>query len=173
MNKQVKVGKNMFDVISSGDNNTVIKWQEGTVAKLFKLGNKQADKELKLLQFANKINRLLVTGLSVTFSSCYKYELLVMERLEILDKRSLSNSERKEYLSSFKSQLQELHLAGFSHGDIKRPLTFKKGSLWDNVCVTPTGLRLIDVGCSSLNSSSAQIQEDLRDLNEFEVHFLS
>lgn len=167
--KQIKVGKKMYDVISQGDNNTVIKWEDNTVAKLFELGNKQAQKELELLGIANQINNLLVKAIEIKYSSCYKYEMLIMERLVILDKRSLSLSERKSFLSIFQTQLNQLNKNRFIHGDIKRPLTHKKGDIWDNVCVTPQGIRLIDVGCSILDYNS---RIDSKDAEEFGEYFL-
>jgi len=170
MSKQLRIGNKMYDIISEGDNNTVIKWQDNTVAKLFKLGNKQAHAELELLQLANLINDLVVKAITIEHSPCYIYDMLLMERLTILDKRTLSLSERKSLLSKFKSQLDELHQLGFVHGDIKRPLIHKKGDIWDNICITPNGIRLIDVGCSSLTASP---NIDIKDFNEFAIYLLS
>lgn len=172
MIKRIKVGNKMYDLISEGDNNKVIKWEEGTVAKLFDLGNKQAKAELELLQAANKVNTLLVKGIRTTYSPCYNYEMVVMERLIVLDKRTLSLSEKKVLINTFKLQLGELHNKGFVHGDIKRPATYQRGDIWDNVCITPDGIRLIDVGCSSLNATPEAVALDVKEANEFVTYFL-
>jgi len=48
-------------------------------------------------------------------------------------------------------ELAVLHRAGFVHRDLRRPSNLP-GERFDNILLTPTGLRLIDVGTSVLRS---------------------
>ena len=172
---QLKVNNTMYDILSKGDNNTVIALSKDTAAKLFKLGNVQAKHEYNLLSLANKINNLLVTGKSLEYSEDYNYELLSMERLRVEQYRSFSISERNNMLTEFGMKLSELHKSGFAHGDIKRPDTFINGTLWDNICPTINGIKLIDVGCASLSDDSLferKVKQDMTNFMEFATVFL-
>lgn len=175
MTKQIKIGKSMYDVLSKGDNATVIALSNTQVAKLFSLGNVCAKQEYHLLQQANKINNLLVKVIEQKYSDDYNYELLIMERLRIEQYRSFSILERKSMLNEFNSSLSQLHDNGFAHGDIKRPNTFINGNLWDNICTTYNGIRLIDVGCSVINTDSlfeSKVKQDQTNFEEFANIFL-
>ena len=47
----------------------------------------------------------------------------------------------------FEGELRELHEAGFVHRDLRRPFEMP-GCAYNNVFLTVTGLRLIDIGIS-------------------------
>ena len=51
----------------------------------------------------------------------------------------------------FEDELKQLHSNGFVHRDLKRPSGLE-GQYFDNVLLTTSGLRLIDVGISALRS---------------------
>jgi len=56
---------------------------------------------------------------------------------------------RELWLEVLEDELRELHKAGFTHRDLRRPSDMV-GSKFDNVFLTSTGFRLIDVGISAL-----------------------
>ncbi len=170
------INNKMYDILSKGDNNTVIALSKLQVAKVFDLGSTQIKEEFKLLQIANKINNLLVKVDSCQFSEDYKYELLIMERLRVEEYRCFSYKEKQEMLYQFKTELQQLHNLGFVHGDIKRPEIIRNGKHWDNIVCTQEGIRLIDVGCASTLDNclfSSKVKKDLEYFNEFSKLFLN
>lgn len=173
--RKVKVGTKMLDLLSEGDNNKVVALSTKECAKLYKLGSLEAKEEHKKLSFANRINNLLVKAIKLQYSDCYEYEMLVMERLQVLEYRSFSLNERKEMLIRFEQQLKQLHKEGFAHGDIKRPATKQKGGYWDNIICTQGQIKLIDAGISTLRDQplfERTVAMDLQDLEEFKQEFL-
>jgi tRNA A-37 threonylcarbamoyl transferase component Bud32 len=139
------------NVISKGDNNSVIALGKDVAAKVFELGGTSGREELYLLETANAINGLLVKVRELCPSDDYEHDLLIMERLYPLAKRALSKDERVALGEKFLSQVKELHEAGFAHWDIKRPSTIRHGGPWDNVIITREAVRLIDCGISVLS----------------------
>ena len=72
-----------------------------------------------------------------------------MERLKPMDFRACEVEIRELWLDVFEDELNQLHQAGFVHRDLKRPSGIG-GLYYDNILLTDTGLRLIDVGISAL-----------------------
>lgn len=75
-------------------------------------------------------------------------------------------------------ELKKLHEAGFVHRDIKRPSNLT-GLAFDNILLTNTGLRLIDVGISALRSKVGEklfekyLETEAKELAEFREYFLN
>lgn len=166
--RKISIGQQFFNLLSEGDNHQVIVFGQSRVAKLFEFGDPQAKEELRLMQHANQVNGLLVTGYEIIPSEDYLYDLLVMERVTSLHSRSMQLSEREDMVRIARKQLQELHQNGFAHWDIKRPKHIQKGCVWDNVMATQKGIRLIDTGIS-VTAEHPEFQEAVEDdLNHFE-----
>ncbi|WP_414617663.1 hypothetical protein [Dyadobacter sp. 32] len=72
-----------------------------------------------------------------------------MERLRPIDFRSYEVEIRELGIDVFEDELAALHKAGFVHRDLRRPSGIG-GLYYDNILLTDTGLRLIDVGTSAL-----------------------
>ena len=72
----------------------------------------------------------------------------------------------------------EKHENGFVHRDLRRPSDMP-GLTFDNIFLTPTGLRLIDVGISALQEQVGErlfnrfVQQELAELELFRSFFLS
>jgi serine/threonine protein kinase len=129
------------------------------------------------LQFANKVNGLLVKFVRLDELND-EAEMLVMERLYPMDFRAYEYERRELWLAVFEEELQELHKHGFAHRDLRRPSDMP-GLTFDNIFLTPTGLRLIDVGISALKEQVGErlfarfIQQELSELEQFRLFFLS
>src|SRR5277367_1332562 len=136
--------------LSAGANNTVIVLSETEVGKLF-IGDTRSEigSEAEKMQFANSINNLVAKFIRLDFNDPIQAEMLVMERIHPLDFRSHEVEIRELWLDVFEDDLQKLHHAGFVHRDLKRPSNIG-GLAFDNILLTRTGLRLIDVGISAL-----------------------
>ena len=69
-------------------------------------------------------------------------------------------------------------MEGFVHHDLRRPSN-GPGMRYDNIFLTNTGLRLIDVGISALKSQIGErlferyVDFELKELEEFKAFFLS
>jgi tRNA A-37 threonylcarbamoyl transferase component Bud32 len=164
--------------LSSGANNTVIAISETEVGKIF-TGYTRTDigSETEKMKFANGINDLVVKFIRLDeFSE--DEELLVMERLHPLDFRTFEQEKREVILSVFEDELIELHKNGFVHRDLRRPSDMP-GFAFDNIFLTQTGIRLIDVGISILKHQVSErlfdryIKQELEEFEIFRTFFLS
>ncbi len=138
--------------LSSGSNNTVIVLSETEVAKLY-TGDTRSEigSEAEKMKFANTINDLVVKFVRLDFNESLQAEMLVMERIYPIDFRAYEIEIRELWLDVFEENLKKLHKAGFVHRDLKCPSNIG-GLAFDNILLTETGLRLIDVGISALKS---------------------
>lgn len=138
--------------LSSGANNTVIVLSETEVAKLY-TGDTRSEigSEAEKMKFANTINDLVVKFVRLDFNESLQAEMLVMERIYPIDFRAYEIEIRELWLDVFEDDIKKLHTAGFTHRDLKRPSNIV-GLAFDNILLTETGLRLIDVGISALKS---------------------
>lgn len=120
------------------------------VAKLF-LDDTRSDigSEAEKLKYANAVNNLVVKFKRLDFHEELQAEMLVMERLRPIDFRSYEVEIRELWIDVFEDELAALHKAGFVHRDLRRPSGIG-GLYYDNILLTDTGLRLIDVGISAL-----------------------
>jgi serine/threonine protein kinase len=164
--------------LSSGANNTVIALSETEVGKIF-TGDTRSDmgSEATKLQFANAINDLLVRFVRLDELN-ETAEILVMERLYPMDFRAYEHERRELWLDVFESELRQLHQNGFVHRDLRRPSDMP-GERFDNIFLTSTGLRLIDVGISALSEQVGErlfqrfVTQELVELEQFRQFFLS
>lgn len=164
--------------LSSGANNTVIALSETEVGKIF-TGDTRSDigSESVKLQFANTINGLVVRFVRLDELN-EATELLVMERLYPMDFRAYEYERRELWLDVFEDELHQLHKNGFVHRDLRRPSDMP-GLTFDNIFLTSTGLRLIDVGISALREQvgirlfTRFVQQELVELEQFRSFFLS
>ena len=164
--------------LSSGANNTVIALSDTEVGKIF-TGDTRSDigSESVKLQFANAINNLVVKFVRLDELN-EDAEMLVMERLYPMDFRAYEQERRELWLDVFESELQQLHKNGFVHRDLRRPSDMP-GLSFDNIFLTTTGLRLIDVGISALKEQVGVrlfdrfVQQELEELEHFRNFFLS
>jgi RIO-like serine/threonine protein kinase len=162
-----------YDLLSEGANGQVVELTQDTCAKIFELG--EAQREADLMKVANSINGLLCNHVKVEPTSGYSKELLVMERLYPLQYRAIAVTQREAFFNKFLSELKKLHSNGFAHWDVKRPAHVAKERLWDNIVLTPQGLRLIDTGNSVLQDNYAfekACEEDIKNAMEFKEVFL-
>lgn len=165
-------------ILSFGDNNTVIALTETEAGKLF-TGDTRSDigSEAKKMKFANTVNDLVVRFIRLDFLND-DTEMLVMERLFPMDFRAYEYEKRELWLDVFEGELQELHQAGFVHRDLRRPSDMP-GERFDNIFLTPTGFRLIDVGISAQRSSVGErlftrfIEQELKEFELFRQFVLS
>ncbi len=165
--------------LSAGNNNTVIVISETEVGKLF-IGDTRSEigSEAEKMQFANSINNLVVKFIRLDYNEPIQAEMLVMERIYPLDFRSYEVEIRELWLDVFADDLQKLHRAGFVHHDLKRPSNIG-GLAFDNILLTQTGLRLIDVGISALQKQVGDkifekyIEIENKEINEFREYFLN
>ena len=165
--------------LSAGANNTVIVLSETEVGKLF-IGDTRSEigSEAEKMQFANSINNLVVKFIRLDFNEAIQAEMLVMERIHPLEFRSYEVEIRELWLDVFEDDLQKLHRAGFVHRDLKRPSNIG-GLAFDNILLTKTGLRLIDVGISALQKQVGDkifekyIEIENKETAEFREYFLN
>jgi serine/threonine protein kinase len=163
-----------YALLSEGANGQVVELTQTTCAKIFELG--EASREADLMKVANSINGLLCNHIKVEPTSEYSKELLVMERLYPLQYRAITLNQREQFFNKFLTELKELHSRGFAHWDVKRPAHVATGErLWDNIVLTPQGLRLIDTGNSVLQDDfdfKEACAEDIQNAMEFREVFL-
>lgn len=165
--------------LSSGANNTVIVLNENEVAKLF-TDDTRSDigSEAEKMKFANGINDLVVKFIRLEYNEELNSEMLVMERIYPIDFRSYEIEIRELWLDVFEDEIKQLHNAGFVHRDLKRPSNIG-GLAFDNILLTNTGLRLIDVGISALKSQVGDkifekyIEIENQEIKEFREYFLN
>ncbi len=165
-------------ILSFGDNNTVIALTETEAGKLF-TGDTRSDigSEAKKMKFANTVNDLVVRFIRLDFLND-DTEMLVMERLFPMDFRAYEYEKRELWLDVFEGELQQLHQAGFVHRDLRRPSDMP-GERFDNIFLTPTGFRLIDVGISAQRTSVGErlftrfIEQELKEFELFRQFVLS
>ncbi|GAB4480229.1 MAG: hypothetical protein OHK0057_33510 [Thermoflexibacter sp.] len=165
--------------LSSGANNTVIALSETEVAKLYTHDTRsEIGSEAEKMQFANKINGLVVKFIRLDFDEALQAEMLVMERIIPIDYRAYEVEIRQLWLDVFEDELAQLHRAGFVHRDLKRPSDIG-GLAFDNILLTPTGLRLIDVGISALQKQVGDkifekyVAQERKELDIFKNYFLN
>ena len=165
--------------LSSGANNAVIALSNTEVAKLF-LEDTRSDigSEAEKMKFANEINGLVVKFVRLDFHDELQAEMLVMERLKPMDFRAYEVQIRELWLDVFEDELKQLHQAGFVHRDLKRPSGIG-GLYYDNILLTDTGLRLIDVGISALKEKvgdkifAKYIETEQLEMDAFREYFLN
>jgi serine/threonine protein kinase len=165
--------------LSSGANNTVIVLTDTEVAKLF-VGDTRSEigSEAEKMQFANKVNNLVVKFIRLDFNEDINAEMLVMERIHPIDFRAYEVEVRELWLDVFEDELNALHQAGFVHRDLKRPSNIG-GLAFDNILLTQSGLRLIDVGISALQSQVGNtifgkyVENEIKEIAEFSTYFLN
>ncbi len=170
--------KNYPRSLSSGANNTVIALSETEAGKLF-AGDSRSDigSEGEKMRFANQINGLLVNFIRLDIYND-ETEMLVMERLYPYDFRAFELERRQLWLDLFKSELAELHKAGFVHRDLKRPSEVV-GQPFDNILLTHKGFRLVDVGVSALRAQVGEklfarfVQQEWVEFANFETYLLN
>ena len=164
--------------LSSGANNTVIALSDAEVAKIF-TGDTRSDigSEAEKMKFANAVNSLVVQFIRLDeFGE--EGEMLVMERLFPLDFRAYEFEKRELMLDVFEDELVQLHKSGFVHRDIRRPSDMP-GLTFDNIFLTNTGIRLIDVGISALKTQVGErlfnrfATQEMQELELFRQFFLS
>ena len=132
--------------LSQGTNNKVIALSVTEVAKLF-TGDTRSDigSEAEKMQYANRINSLVVNFIRLDLDETKGWEMLVMERLYPLDFRTYEYEARMLQMDVFAEELEQLHNAGFVHRDLRRPSS-EAGEVFDNIFLTEIGFRLIDTG---------------------------
>lgn len=165
--------------LSSGANNTVIALSTTTVGKLF-TGDTRSDigSEAEKMKFANGINDLIVKFIRLDVNEALNSDMLVMERLYPIDFRAYEVSKRELWLDVFEDELRALHRAGFVHREMRRPSDIS-GLRYDNIFLTDTGLRLIDVGISALQTQVGDrlfdrfVQQELQELEAFKAFFMN
>jgi len=165
--------------LSAGANNVVIAISKTEVAKLF-LEDTRSDigSEAEKMKFANSVNGLAVKFVRLDFHEELQAEMLVMERLKPMDFRAYEVGLRELWLDVFKDELKQLHEAGFAHRDLRRPSGIG-GLYYDNILLTETGLRLIDVGISALKSQVGEkiftkyLETENAEIEAFTEYFLN
>ena len=165
--------------LSSGTNNTVIVLTDTVVAKLF-VGDTRSEigSEAEKMQYANTINNLVVKFIRLDFNEDINAEMLVMERIQPIDFRAYEVEIRELWLDVFEDELEALHKAGFVHRDLKRPSNIG-GLAFDNILLTQSGLRLIDVGISALQSQVGNtifgkyVENENKEIAEFRAYFMN
>ncbi len=164
--------------LSSGANNTVIALSETEAGKLFKEDTRSdIGSEAEKMKFANSINDLVVKFLRLEVFG-EDAEMLVMERLFPYDFRAFEYEKRELFFDVFESELEQLHKAGFVHRDLRRPSDMP-GLTFDNVFLTNTGIRLIDVGISAVKTQVGPklfdrfVEQERKELEAFRSFFLS
>ena len=166
-------------LLSYGNNNKVIVLSDTEVAKLF-IADTRSDigSEAEKMKYANSINGLVVKFIRMDFDEALQAEMLVMERIYPIDFRAYEVEKRELWIDVFEDELKQLHNNGFVHRDLKRPSGLD-GLSFDNVLLTTTGLRLIDVGISALKSQVNNIifdkymETELLEMKVFKKYFLS
>ena len=138
----------MSNYLSAGENASVVAISDSVVAKQFEMGTPHLIQEKKAMEYANSLNDLVVKCEGTQYSEDFEWEYLLMERVYPLQYRALTQGQRLEFFNEFERQLKELHAQGFAHWDIQRPVNITKGTRWDNIILTQSGIRLIDTGNS-------------------------
>lgn len=164
--------------LSRGANNSVIALSATEVGKLF-TDDTRSDigSEAEKMRFANSVNGLVVRFVRLDSHEETNSEMLVMERLYPMDYRAYEQEHRELWLDVFRDELATLHKAGFVHRDLRRPSNIV-GAPFDNILLTPQGLRLIDVGISALRPSVGEklftrfVEHECLEVEAFAAYFL-
>ncbi len=165
--------------LSYGANNTVVAINNAEVAKIFE-GDTRSDigSEAEKMKFANQINDLVVKFIRLEYNRENNWEMLVMERIYPIDFRSIEVEKREVIFSVFEDELYQLHKNGFVHRDICRPSNIS-GEKFDNIMLTQSGIRLIDVGISALEKQVGDkifekyTEHELKEVQVFKQYFLN
>lgn len=164
--------------LSRGANNTVIALSKTEVAKLFAEDTRSdIGSEAEKMQFANGVNDLVVKFIRLDIDESIDADMLVMERLYPLDFRAYEFERRELLLDLFEDELRTLHQAGFVHRDLQRPSDMP-GMRFDNIFLTESGIRLIDVGISALRPKVGErlfqrfVERELEELEVFRQFWL-
>ena len=164
--------------LSQGANNTVIALSATEVAKLFTEDTRSdIGSEAEKMQYANRINNLVVSFIQLDLDEAKGWEMLVMERLYPLDFRTYEYEARTLQLDVFEEELHQLHNAGFVHRDLRRPSS-EAGEIFDNIFLTERGIRLIDTGISALRDSvgkkifAVYVAQEQKELEAFRQYYL-
>lgn len=165
--------------LSQGANNAVIALSETEAGKIFSADTRSdIGSEAEKMRYANSINGLVVNYIRLETNETLAADMLVMERIYPLDFRAYEVEVRALWLDVFSEELQALHAAGFVHRDLLRPSNIP-GDRYDNILLSPQGLRLIDVGISVLRRQvgdkffAAYRQRELKELEIFRQFFLT
>jgi serine/threonine protein kinase len=165
--------------LSYGANNTVVALSDTEVGKLF-TGDTRSDigSEAEKMRTANQINALVVQFIRLDTHPTIEADMLVMERLYPVDFRAYEVEMREIWFDVFTGSIGELHRAGFVHRDLQRPDNLL-GDRYDNILLTPQGIRLIDVGISVLRHQvgdrffDAYVRQELDELARFGQYFIN
>ncbi len=137
------------------------------------------DKEISRLVYANAINNLMVRFIRKDIFE-NTTEMLVMERLYPITYQSISKDERISVFEIFDSQITELHINGFIHGDIEHPMRAVPEILFNNIILTDKGLRLVDTGFSLIRKEEINqdkyislLRREILEILNFKEYFLS
>jgi serine/threonine protein kinase len=149
------------------------------VGKVF-TGETRSDigSEADKMKFANGVNNLVSKFIKLEINQELQADMLVMERIFPMDYRAYEVGKRELWMDLFRTEILELHRAGFVHRDLRRPSNIQ-GDRFDNILLTDKGLRLIDVGISVLKSQVSEqmfdryIKIELEELAIFEEYFLN
>jgi tRNA A-37 threonylcarbamoyl transferase component Bud32 len=165
--------------LSRGQNNPVIALNETEVAKIFTWDTRSdLGSEAKKMQYANGINDLVVKFIRLDRDEQNNWDMLVMERIYPVDYRSYEIEKRELWMDIFIDELHTLHENGFVHRDLLRPSNIP-GERFDNILLTPKGIRLIDVGISFIKSEvgdkifDAALAKEKEELDKFKIFFLN
>ena len=165
--------------LSQGANNTVIALSSTEVAKLFTEDTRSdIGSEAEKMQYANRVNSLVVGFVRLDLDEAKQWEMLVMDRLYPLDFRTYEYEARVLQVDILEEELRQLHEAGFAHRDLRRPSS-EAGEVFDNIFLTEQGLRLIDVGISAIRSTVGEklfalyIAQEKEELATFKHYYLS
>jgi serine/threonine protein kinase len=165
--------------LSRGANNTVIALSSTEVAKLFVEDTRSGiGSEAEKMQYAHAVNDLVVKFIRLDIDEGLDADMLVMERLYPLNFRAYEFERRELWLDLLEDELTALHRAGFVHRGIQRPSDMP-GMRFDNIFLTESGIRLIDVGISALRSKVGDrlfqrfVNRELEELEIFRKFWLS
>ncbi len=163
--------------LSRGNNNVVVAITKTEAGKVFTPDSRvEVTVEARNMQCANRINSLVVKFIRIDIQG--DNQVLVMERLIPIEPRGIEVEVRETMYSVLKDQLIELHSQGFCHRDIRGPSGFG-GRYFDNVILTESGLRLIDVGISAIRDNdntelfNKYVESELKELQEFYDYFIA
>ncbi len=163
--------------LSRGNNNIVVAISRTEAGKLFTPDSRvEVTVEARNMQYANKVNGLVVKFVRIDIQG--DNQVLVMERLIPIEPRGMEIEVRETMFSVLKDQLNELHTQGFCHRDLRRPSGFG-GRYFDNIILTESGLRLIDVGISAIRDTdnlelfNKYVEAELKELQEFYEYFMA
>jgi hypothetical protein len=155
--------------LSKGAHHHVVALDDDTVAKIF-TGDAHSDIELEAatMRFANEINDLVVKFIRTDFNEQLDADILVMERLYPFDYRAYELEKRELWLEAFDYELKQLHEAGWLHGHLYEPGNVP-GNSFDNIFLTPQGIRLIDTGKAVLRQNVGEMLFDKYKRDEWEA----